>query len=116
MSQLDNILQTIKSYTQLPPNYDGEGTLNPSPLSIVTAYNFVKILSYNYGSRLYPDSTLNANGTVSLYWQNDNIYAEVEFFESSKVVYFIKKNTIIKGALFNASIDTMINTIMHQIK
>src|SRR5690606_5941498 len=77
-----------RSWSLLETNWDGEGALAPSPESLKQAVSFVRLLS----DIPLPEPMLLSSGRAALYWNENNLYADLEFLEDGRIAYFIKNN------------------------
>lgn len=88
LALLRRLIGEIIEFRLLASDWDGEGAHLPSNESIKDAIFFSRLIT----QFLLPEPMLLASGNVSLYWNNDNIYAELEFLDNSRIAYFIKRN------------------------
>lgn len=84
----EELIGEIRSWSLLETNWDGEGALAPSPESLKQAVSFVRLLS----DIPLPEPMLLSSGRAALYWNENNLYADLEFLEDGRIAYFIKNN------------------------
>lgn len=96
------IVGELREWLLLDSDWDGEGALKPLKDSIAQTVGFVKLLDSTY---YFPEPMLHSTGRAGLYWNEDDLYADLEF-TGNKVTYFIKKaGHKYKGAVdFNATV------------
>ncbi len=85
-TQHEKLIGELRELSLLNANWDGEGAAVPSILSIKEAVSFVRLLN---GIAL-PEPMLLASGHTSLYWNEGDIYADIEFLDDGRIAYFIK--------------------------
>ena len=89
-TELKKIIGEIREWITLEENWDGEGASIPSRKSINQVVNFLRLMNHRADM---PQPMLHANGNVSLYWDEGNLYADIEFLGDGRIAYFIKHNT-----------------------
>lgn len=87
-TEQEKIVGNIRKWAHLTANWDGEGALPPSKESLRYAAAFISLLTETVE---LPDPMLNHNGRPGLFWDNDNLYADLEF-NNDKIAYYIEKN------------------------
>ncbi|MFM6036207.1 MAG: hypothetical protein ACKPEO_14875 [Sphaerospermopsis kisseleviana] len=70
------IVNEIRNYLSLPDDWDGYQGIAPQSKTIAETISFVKILP---DSISLPKPMVSGTGIVGLFWEKDNIYAEVCF-------------------------------------
>ena len=85
---LEQVVGEIRSYGVLGNNWDGEGAARPNLNSIRSAVAFVRLLD---PSIEMPEPMLFASGRAGLFWNNENIYADLEFTEAHSITYFVER-------------------------
>lgn len=88
-SEAEKVIGDIRHWASFSENWDGEGSCQPSAQSIVDAVSFVRLIS---DSAQIPHPMLHATGNVSLFWNENGLYADIEFLGQNRVAYFIKQN------------------------
>lgn len=78
----------IRSWNLLAADWDGEGGDAPSTASIKEAVSFIHLL----GDAALPEPQLLASGRISLFWNDGDRYAEIEFLGDRRMAYYIKRN------------------------
>lgn len=87
-TQQEKLIGEIRSCSLLSADWDGEGAVAPLAQSIKEAVSFVRVL----GDVVLPEPMLLASGRVSLYWNEGELYADIEFLGDGRIAYFIKRN------------------------
>lgn len=88
-TEIEKVIGELREWSFLKENWDGEGAYSPSISSIKQAVEFVRLISDNAA---LPEPTMLASGHVSLYWNIQNLYADIEFLGDQRIAYFIKNN------------------------
>jgi hypothetical protein len=83
------LIDEILHYRLLEDNYDGEGATAPNFNSVSLALDFVNLFTDDI---IIPEAMINPNGNIGLFWEVDNLYADLEFYEDDKISYYIKIN------------------------
>jgi hypothetical protein len=90
-----DVLNECRKFKRLKDNWDGEGALSPDTRSVSFAENFVCLLDESFG---VPETMLHTNGRLGLFWNDNGVYADLEFIPDGSIAYYIKnKNNIFKG-------------------
>lgn len=84
----EKIIGEIRSWNLLESDWDGEGSSKPSGQSIEEAVSFVNLLSDEI---IPPEPMLLSSGHIALFWNEADLYADIEFLGDSRIAYFIKK-------------------------
>lgn len=84
---LEEIVGEIRGWSLLSSNWDGEGAAGPQEASLREAVAFVKSLGFNIS---LPEPMLLSSGRAGLYWNDGNLYADLEFTGSGRVTYYIE--------------------------
>lgn len=87
-SEVEKAIGEIRNYGSFSQNWDGEGANLPSIQSIKDSVSFLRLIA---DSEQLPQPMLHATGNVSLFWNDDELYADVEFLGQNRVAYFIKR-------------------------
>jgi len=77
----------IRRYALLEENWDGEGAAPPVAASLKEAVAFVRLLPEDGA---LPEPMLLASGNVALYWNDSDLYADLEFLGDGRVAYFVE--------------------------
>lgn len=88
-TDMEKVIGELREWAFLKNNWDGEDGKAPSVDSIKEAVAFIRLMNRNAEM---PDPNLLASGHVSLFWNSQNFYAEIEFLGDNRVAYFIKNN------------------------
>jgi hypothetical protein len=88
-TEREEIIGTIRGWTLLNENWDGEGASAPSAASLKDAVLFVNLL--NSQSPL-PQPMLHASGKAGLYWNQGGLYADIEFLGDGRVTYYVEQH------------------------
>jgi hypothetical protein len=83
----ERTIAQLRSWGGLRQNWDGENSNAPSKNSINDAISFLMLLNKAINQ---PEPSILASGNVSLVWENDQLYGEIEFLGKSSLAYFIK--------------------------
>ena len=83
------IIGEIRQWNLLGANWDGEGAASPNAQSMKEAVSFVRLLGDNIS---LPEPMLLASGHAALYWNDGNLFADIEFLGDGRIAYFIKKD------------------------
>jgi hypothetical protein len=86
-TQQEKLIGEIRNWSLLGPDWDAEGAQAPSAQSIKDAVSFCRLLDADL---LEP--MLLASGNVSLYKNESDLYADIEFLGYGRIAYFIKRN------------------------
>lgn len=85
----ERLIGELRQLNLLDANWDGENATKPKERAIKDAVSFSHHLNNRFNT---PETMLHDTGNVSLYWNTDNFYADIEFLGDGRVSYFIKKN------------------------
>lgn len=88
-TQKEKLASEIRGWSLLDDDWDGEGGLKPVNQSIKEAISFVALLDEK---PILPEPMLLSSGHTALFWNEDNLYADIEFLGDGRIAYFIKKN------------------------
>lgn len=88
LSSADSTVRTLIGFESMAEDWDGAGAEKPRSASIKAARRFVRALAPE--SRV-PLATLHADGNVILFVRDSDGYAEIEFFESGRIGYFLSR-------------------------
>lgn len=88
-TEVEKIIGELREWQFLDEDWDGEGARAPINKSIENAVSLMVLIK---DSADMPEPMLHATGTVSLYWDDKNLYADLEFLGDGRIVYFIKNN------------------------
>lgn len=83
----EEAIGNLRGWSSLEKNWDGEGANIPNPTSLKDAEYFIDLLGKGYS---IPEPMLLANGRAGLYWDEDGLYADLEFLGDGRVTYFIE--------------------------
>lgn len=85
----ESIIGEIREWGLLEADWDGEGAVLPSTQSMKEAVSFVRLLDDEI---MPPEPMLLASGHAALYWNANNLYADIEFLGDARISYFIKRS------------------------
>jgi hypothetical protein len=85
----ETLIGEIRSWSLLENDWDGEGSLKPVTQSINEAVSFIALLNNEI---IVPEPMLLNSGHTALFWNEANLYADIEFLGDGRIAYFIKKN------------------------
>ena len=84
----EELVGEIRSWSLLAANWDGEGAVTPLRQSLREAVSFVRLLD----AISPPEPMLLSSGHAALYWNEDNLYADLEFLGDGRIAYFVKRH------------------------
>ena len=82
-----SIIAEITSWSGMERNWDSEGAAAPDASSLKAAESFVGLLGKDY---LLPEPMLLASGHAGLYWNEIDLYADLEFLADGRIAYFVE--------------------------
>jgi hypothetical protein len=85
----EKLIGEIRNWNLLGSDWDGEGSAMPSVQSMKEAISFIGLLDEDIA---LPEPMLLSSGHAALYWNGDELYADIEFLGDGRIAYFIKKN------------------------
>lgn len=85
----EKLIGEIRQWGLLEANWDGEGAASPLIQSMKEAVSFVRLLNDDI---MLPEPMLLASGHAGLYWNTNNLYADIEFLGDGRISYFIKNS------------------------
>jgi hypothetical protein len=83
----EEVVGELRSLALLNANWDAENAAAPDVQSVRAATSFVNLLPL--GCEL-PEPMLLVSGRAGLYWDNDRLYADLEFFADGRVTYYVE--------------------------
>lgn len=87
----ETLIGTLRNWSRLDQDWDGEGSAKPISGSIREAVAFVRLFAdYKFEE---PEPMLTASGHAALFWNTDELYADIEFLGNQRVAYFVKRNS-----------------------
>jgi hypothetical protein len=84
----EKIAGEFRRWRVLGSNWDGENATAPVDASFADAVSFVRLLN---DTVLLPDPMMLASGRAGLFWQKDDLYADLEFLGAKQVAYYIER-------------------------
>lgn len=87
----ETLIGTMRNWSHLEDNWDGEGAAKPIGDSIREAVAFARLCTSSITED--PDPMLTASGHAALFWNTDDLYADIEFLGDERIAYFVKRNT-----------------------
>lgn len=87
----ETLIGTLRKWALLGQDWDGEGAAKPISSSIREAVAFVRLLADSKIEE--PEPMLTASGHAALFWNTNELYADIEFLGNQKIAYFIKRNS-----------------------
>jgi hypothetical protein len=97
------LIGEIRDLQFVESNWDGEGAVSPIVDSIFDAVAFVRALP---SDALLPSVVLHVSGRVSLVWQEESRYADLEFYRDHLIGFYAERGDqpSIRGSVqFNGS-------------
>lgn len=96
-SQVERTVGELRRWMALSADWDGEGSAAPVALSLKSASDFIRLLPETIADA---EPMLNANGLAGLFWNENDLYADLEFLGDGRIAYFIQhSNDKHKGQL-----------------
>lgn len=87
----ETLIGTLRNWSLLDRDWDGEGSAKPTSSSIHEAVAFVRLIA---GSKFdEPEPMLTASGHAALFWNTGDLYADIEFLGDQRIAYFVKRNS-----------------------
>lgn len=86
-NQVEKIVGELRRWVDLSADWDGEGAVAPNALSLESASDFIRLLPEALTDA---EPMLNANGRAGLYWNDNGLYADLEFLGDGRIAYFIQ--------------------------
>ena len=86
-SQLEKTVGELRRWLGLAANWDGEEAAAPIAHSLESACDFVRLLPEAIADA---EPMLHASGHAGLFWNERNLYADLEFLGGGRIAYFIK--------------------------
>lgn len=108
VSGYDLLKMDLKRYSLLNDEWDGKYSKAPSEIAINAAIQFIDKLPPGIS---LPKSMLSSNGEVGLYWDIENIYADIAFEENEIVSIFLRQRNQNDNEIFIELSATEITTI-----
>lgn len=102
----EQIIGELRDWVMLKENWDGEGASNPLQASIAQTAKFVRLLSSDY---YIPEPMLLSSGRAGLYWNENDLYADLEFTGNNSITYYIDR----AGEKYKGVVDFDMSTIPH---
>ena len=100
----EQIIGELRDWILLDANWDGEGASYPLQASIAQTVKFVRLLSSDYYS---PEPMLLSSGRAGLYWNENDLYADLEFTGNNSITYYINR----AGEKYKGVVDFDMSTI-----
>lgn len=88
-SPVEKLVGEMRRWSLLSADWDSEGACAPILSSVRQAETFVRLLNNTIP---LPEPMLHANGRTGLYWNDGQLYADLEFLEDGRMAYFIERN------------------------
>ena len=83
------LIGELRNWALFGDDWDGEGASRPLSASINDAVSFARLLD---SSVREPEPMLLASGHAALFWNDGDLYADLEFIGNNRVAYFVQKN------------------------
>ena len=87
----ETLIGTMRGWSLLNHNWDGEGAAKPNGASIREAVAFVRLFANSQFEE--PEPMLTASGHAALFWNTGDLYADIEFLGDQRIAYFVKRNS-----------------------
>jgi hypothetical protein len=87
-TEREQIVGDLRKLRLLQAGWDGQGADAPNRVSLLAAEEFMYALS---ADAPLPEPMLHANGRAGLYWNDGQLYADLEFLDDGRVSYYIER-------------------------
>jgi hypothetical protein len=87
----ETLIGTLRNWSLLDHDWDGEGAAKPVADSIREAVAFVRLVANSKFED--PEPMLTASGHAALFWNTADLYADIEFLGDKRIAYFVKRNS-----------------------
>lgn len=87
-TEREQIVGELRKFRVVEAGWDGQAADAPNMGSLADAENFMHSLPM--GAPL-PEPMLHANGRAGLYWNDGQLYADLEFIGDGKVSYYVER-------------------------
>jgi len=84
----EHLIAQLRAWEGRAANWDGDGAARPDLVSLRAASNFICALDRD--ARM-PHPMLNDNGRAGLFWEDEHLYADLEFLENGSIAYYIER-------------------------
>ena len=85
---IENLVGEFRRWRLFGENWDGEGATAPLMGSLKEAELFVRLLSEE---KALPEPMLHGSGHAGLFWNGEELYADLEFLGDSRIAYYIER-------------------------
>ena len=110
MTNQEMLAELDEHWGMLLDDWDGDGALAPDRLSIEMVKNFLII--ENSEANIDFELMATSGGRMSLFLNENDIYADIEFIPFRGIAFFIKKGEIkLKGTLPSNEGETIIGLL-----
>ena len=86
-TEREELIGVLREWRLMTENWDGEGATAPNLASIEEAVSFTNALLPDC---LLPEPLLHASGRAGLYWNEADLYADLEFTGDGRITYYIE--------------------------
>lgn len=86
-SATEKVVGELRRWAALSVDWDGEGADAPNKQSLKAAADFIRLLPTAISDA---EPMLHANGHAGLYWNQNNLFADLEFVDDGRIAYFIR--------------------------
>ena len=87
-SPVERIVGEMRRWAALSDDWDGQGASAPLEQSVKEAVAFIRMLAPGIP---LPDPMVHANGRAGLFWQEGQMYADLEFLGDGRMAYYIER-------------------------
>jgi len=87
-TQKEVVIGELRRWSLLKANWDLEGASAPFQSSLRQAVSFVRLIPRD---QCLPEPQLTASGRASLFWDEESLYADLEFLGDNRIAYYIEK-------------------------
>lgn len=89
-SEQEHIIATLRRWENYQANWDHEGAKAPNIGSVRSASAFICSLDRD---ATMPEPMLHDSGRAGLFWESDQLYADLEFLDEGSIAYYIERGS-----------------------
>jgi hypothetical protein len=86
-TELEKLIGALRSWTVFNFNWDGEGAETPMKESLEAAEEFARL----WPSDKLPEPMLHPSGHAGLFWNDNQLYADLEFVPGKGIAYYVER-------------------------
>ena len=88
-TEREHVIAELRKWRHLEADWDGEGAKAPALSSLNAARSFLCAMD----DVTYPEPMLFPSGRAGLYWRDQDLYADLEFYENNTIAYYIERGS-----------------------